>query len=281
MNAIRWTWLAAAVCVPLAAEASEQPTVTISVGGRTACVTPATKHFARAEDGVIDVRVPAPGVLAANLSGCVAANAYLAHTGAASESFELAQEIEISCSDPRATTCTLTFDSTLVGFIRSKYRASACVKVAAAALTPANGGGSPISIAHQPSCVGGSDGRLCNQSLAPVVVSNVPLGKYVFTAEFVIEAEASGICDAHSAADFSSTSALSPDFVRLRDPFQNADKKNFGFNIVMTATPGGGTSSAPRVSSVKPISYESKPKPARAERPTSAAFERARGPNVH
>ena len=83
---------------------------------------------------MIDVRVTAPGVLAANLSGCVAANAYLVHTGAASESFELAQEIEITCSDPRVTACTLTFDSTLIGYIRSKHRASACVKVAAAAL---------------------------------------------------------------------------------------------------------------------------------------------------
>ena len=113
-----------------------------------------------------------------------------------------------------------------------------------------------------------------------MVVSSVPLGKYVFTAEFVIEAEASGLCDAHSAADFSSTSALSSDFVRMRDPFQNADKKNFGFNVVMTATPGG-TGSAPRVSSVKPISYASKPKRAAAERTASTAFERARGPYVH
>ena len=30
------------------------------------------------------------------------------------------------------------------------------------------------------------------------------------------------------------------DFVRMRDPFQNADKKNFGFSITLTATPEGG-----------------------------------------
>jgi hypothetical protein len=52
-----------------------------------------------------------------------------------------------------------------------------------------------------------------------------------------IEAQAGGLRDGHAAADFSPSSSLPTDFVRLRDSFQNTDKKNFGFTIMLTAAP--------------------------------------------
>jgi hypothetical protein len=223
----------------LGAAPAAPPTFTIALGGRTACVNPTTRHFARADGGSIDVQSPAQGVLAASLSGSVAANAYLGHTGSAVESFHLVQEFEIACSDTSVSAVALTLDSSLVGFVRSKYKGGACVQVASATVTSAGLLASPLSIAYPPMCVAGTEARLCNQHTEPITGRSLPLGKYVLTAELVIEAEASGLCDGHSAADFSPTAALPADFVRLRDPFQNADKKNFGFSLTLTAAPVG------------------------------------------
>src|SRR5262249_17909922 len=82
--------------------------------------------------------------------------------------------------------------------------------------------------------------------VAPVVVRDVPLGKYVLSVHMVIEAQAGGLRDAHAAADFSPSSDLPADFVRLRDSFQHEDKKNFGFTIMLTTTASGPN--LPRVS---------------------------------
>ncbi len=197
-------------------------------------MNPTTKHFARADAGSIDVQSTPTG-LTANLAGSVAANAYLGHTGVAVECFQLSQDFEITCSDSKVTAVALTLDSTLVGFVRSKFNGAACIKVASVAVTPAGYPSSPLAVAYPPMCVSGTDGRLCNQHIEPITVQSLPLGKYVLTADLLLEAEASGLCDAHAAADFTSAAALPAEFVRMRDPFQNADKKNFGFAISLTA----------------------------------------------
>jgi hypothetical protein len=94
--------------------------------------------------------------------------------------------------------------------------------------------------------VKGRDGRLCNQHLPTLEVSGLPLGRYVLTAEFVLETEASGIADAHAHADFSPSGSLPADWVRARDPFQGVDKKNFGFSLTLTVTADEATTISER-----------------------------------
>jgi hypothetical protein len=268
----------------LGAAPAAPPTFTITLGGRTACVNPTTKHFARADGGSIDVQGPGPGVLVASLCGSVAANAYLGHTGSAVESFQLVQEFEIACSDSSVSAVALTLDSSLVGFVRSKYKGGACVQVASATVTSAGLLASPLSIAYPPMCVAGTEARLCNQHTEPITGRSLPLGKYVLTAELVIEAEASGLCDGHSAADFSPTAALPADFVRLRDPFQNVDKKNFGLSITLTAAPADGpvTVRPPADKKVvRTIDTAAQPPRPTVNSPVPTAFERARAPFYH
>ena len=86
------------------------PTFSITLGGRTACVTPSHSGQARADGGAIDV-VAGSGTLSATLTGTVAANAHLGCTGSACETFHLVQEFEITCSDPNVKTVSLTLDS--------------------------------------------------------------------------------------------------------------------------------------------------------------------------
>ena len=97
----------------------------------------------------------------------------------------------------------------------------------------------PIMVVSHPMlCVEGTDGRLCNQHLPVVEVQGVPLGRYALTADFVIDADASGLADAHANADFSPSTSLPTDWVRTRDPFQGVDKKNFGFSLTLVAAAG-------------------------------------------
>ena len=223
-----------------AALADDKPSdrvYTITLGPRTACATPKITKQARAEGGSTDVTTPAPNVLAMAMSGSVAANAFLGQTSTATETFHLEQEFEIECSDSATCLVRLTLESALVGFVRSKHKGGACVRMAQAKICVAGSPDSPLVVVHPPLCVDGDNGRLCNQHLPLIRVDKMPLGKYILVADFVLTSEAGGLLDGHSAADFSPSTSLPADWVRTRDPFQGVDKKDFGFKLVLTADP--------------------------------------------
>jgi hypothetical protein len=215
--------------------ASPEPSYTITLHTRNACVTPEARKLARAEGGFIDVTTPAPNVVAVAMTGTAAANSYLGCTGMAVEKFRLVQDLEITCSDAKQESVALTLDTALVGYVRSKGRAGACVRLAEVCLTPAGIPGAPMSVAYPPLCVEGTAGQLCNQHLPPMEVPVMPVGRYVLTATFVLDTRAAGVCDAHSVADFSPDTTLPPEWVRTRDPFQGVSKKSFGFTATVSA----------------------------------------------
>src|SRR5262249_21913217 len=148
---------------------------------RIACVTPSQSCQARADGGAIDV-LTGSGTLSAVLTGTVAANAHLGSTGSACEKFHLVQEFEITCSDPKVKTVSLTLDSSLVGFVRSRHKAGAQMKAATAVVAPMNSEYSPLSIAHPMQASLGAQAHLCNQHHVPVTVSSMPLGRYILKA---------------------------------------------------------------------------------------------------
>ncbi len=219
------------------------PTYTIALHTRNACVTPHSHKLARAEGGFIDVATPSPNVMTFAMTGTTAANSYLGCTGTASENFQLVQDLDITCSDPKQNTVALTLDTALVGFVRSKGNAGACVRIAQVCLTPVGIPSAPMTIAYPPLCIEGTGGQLCNQHLPPLEVPVMPVGRYTLTATFVLDTSASGVCDSHSVADFSPDTALPPEWVRTRDPFQGVSKKSFGFTATVTAAApsNGGT----------------------------------------
>ena len=219
--------------------ADPAPTCTITLGARTACVTPRTTRQARADGGIVDVQVPSPNELVATLTGTAAANAILGCESAVTQTFHLEQEFEIAGPDAKATEVTLTMESNLVGLVRAKHKAAASAQVASAKICPLGSPETPFVMIHPPFGVGGTDARLCNQRLSPIKVPGMPPGRYVLVADLVLAADATGVVDAHSAADFSPSTTLPADWVRTRDPFQGVDKKDFGFRIALVAEPAG------------------------------------------
>ncbi len=69
----------------------------------------------------------------------------------------------------------------------------------------------------------------------------MPVGRYTLSATMVLDTTASGVCDSHAVADFSPDTALPPEWVRTRDPFQGVAKKSFGFTATITAAPPSTT----------------------------------------
>jgi hypothetical protein len=183
------------------------------------------------------VTTPASNVLAMSMTGSVAANAFLGQTSSASMTFHLEQEFELSCSDSSTCFVKLTLESALVGFVRSKHKAGAGVKVASAKICLPGSADTPLVVVHPALGVEGEEGRLCNQHLPLIKVDKMPLGRYILVADFVLASEAGGVLDGHSAADFSPSTSLPADWVRTRDPFQGVDKKDFGFKLLLTADP--------------------------------------------
>jgi hypothetical protein len=175
-------------------------------------------------------------MLTALLSGATAASAYLGCRSTANETFELTQEFEISSNDPSIRTVALTLESTLLGYLRSKHKSGARVKLATASVVPLGCDCAPMIATHPAQAVSGGQGQLCNLHLPTVRAEIMPLGRYVLKARFEIEADAAGLLDAHAAADFSPDAALPAPFVRQRDPFQGASKKGFGLTFVLTAS---------------------------------------------
>jgi hypothetical protein len=225
------------------------PVYTLNIGPRSACITPTIKRVAKADGGSIDVALPAPNTISVVLTGLTAANSHLGCTSSASQCFRLIQEFEITCSDPKVTSVVLALDSVLAGYVRSKHKAGACVRLANASVRPASWDSTPLVIAHPPLCVSGTAAQLYNQHLPVVQGPPMPLGKYVLVANFVIDCTGGGLCDGHAVADFSPDAALPADWIRMRDPFQGAAKKSFGFSLLITAAPPSepaGVGRAPR-----------------------------------
>jgi hypothetical protein len=217
------------------------PIYSITLHTRQACVTPHCKLRARVDGGLIDVVTPTPQGIVVSMTGAAAANSCLGCTGSAVAEFELVQEFEIVCSDPRVNAVALTLDSTLVGFVRSKGHAAASMRLAEVSVTPEGWDGTCLSLSYPPFGVTGKGGRSCSQHVPPVQDVPMPLGPYILAARFVLDAEAGGVCADHSAADFSPDTVLPAEWVRLRDPFQGVSKRNFGFTFILTAAAPSAT----------------------------------------
>ncbi len=212
------------------------PAYTITLGGRDACVTPQTQVRARADGGIIDVRVSAPNTFSVIMTGTPAADSYLGCTSTATQTFHLVQEFEVGCSDPSVQTVSLILDSSLIGYVRSSRKAAACVRLASARIAPHSSQGISVELVHPPLCVSGTQGRLCNQHLPLAQGPPMPLGRFILIADFVLDTTASGVCNAHAAADFSPDTKLPMEWVRTRDPFQGVSKKSFGFSFSVRTT---------------------------------------------
>jgi hypothetical protein len=215
----------------------EKPPLEITTGNKRECVIPGKHGDALAEGGKIDVSNPEPNQLKVLMTGVTAAHCFFGCHSVGIQTFQLEQEFEIASTDSKITQAVLTLQSNLNGYIRSRNKGSATMRCANATISPAGSGSGPLSVSFAPASVCGPCGQHeFKEEYAPPAGPPLPLGRYVLVASFVIEAQADGLINARGVADFSADDL--PDIWKQeKDPFKDADRKEYGFSITLTAEP--------------------------------------------
>ncbi|HWE39325.1 MAG TPA: hypothetical protein VG406_22435 [Isosphaeraceae bacterium] len=227
------------------AAAQEGPKATITLGDKTDTITPGKIHDGLDEGGKITVEVSKEGdKLTALLSGVAAAHTFVGAHSVSVQSFKLVQEFDVTSTDTGVTSVVLTLEAALNGYVRSIHKGQGCMKLACASLAPV--GGSPLAtVAFAPRCVCGDDQCLYKREEKPAPTPPLPLGRYVLTATFYLEASAEGLLNGRGIANFSADGLPDP-WKLSKDPFKDTDAKDFGFALTVTATVPGATGQARR-----------------------------------
>lgn len=236
----------AAPAAPTSPAAPAPPKYEFALGAKNECNSPCFHGSAKAADGKIEL-TPEDNQLQAVLGGAAGANVFLGAESTATLTLHVVQEFDVTCSDPSIDQVVLTLESNLKGFIRSKHKASACVRVAGATIAPVGWSSSPLTVTYPAACVGGvqccnggAQGYKYENPAEPVKTPPMPLGRYVLQADFVIQATAGGLLDAHSTAIFIPESEDLDAWEREHDPFKGDAHDDFGFTLTLKAdTPPG------------------------------------------
>lgn len=215
------------------------PKYEFAPGGKNESIVPCTHGDAKVEDGKVEI-TPDDNSLKTVITGAAGANVFLGATSTATQTIQVVQEFEITCSDPSINQVVLTLESNLAGFIRSKHKASACVRLASATIAPVGWSTTPLAVSYPTLCVSGAQGYKYSEPLEPVKGPPMPLGRYVLQANFIIQATAEGFLDAHSTAIFCPESEALDPWEREHDPFVGDSHDDFGFTLTLKAdTPEG------------------------------------------
>lgn len=229
-----------------AGQTGPPPKYVFTLGGKNEAIAPCKHGAAAAEDGKVEI-TPEDNTLKTVITGAAGANVFLGATSTATLNVQVVQEFEISCSDPSIQQVVLTLESNLAGFIRSKHKASATVRLASATIAPVGWGTTPLAVSYPTLSVCGAQGYKYSEPLEPVKAPPMPLGRYVLQANFIIQATAEGFLDAHSTAIFVPESETLDAWEREHDPFKGDAHDDFGFTLTLKAdTPPGNPSVAKR-----------------------------------
>jgi hypothetical protein len=197
---------------------------------------PARTHTARAGGGNTDVAQPREDTLIITMSGVVTAPPHPTKPSASVMDFDLNQEFTIGFADPKLQKAKLTIEAQVVGLLRGdRHGGSAAVSNAGVAISCA--GVCILSQSIERHAVGGDAHLAINDHKGPVSIP-VPAGDYHLRQTFRIDAaHVRSICGKAAAAEFAPEPALDPTWISVTDPFHGANKKDFGFRVILRVEP--------------------------------------------
>ena len=198
--------------------------------------TPARTDAAHTGGGNTDVAQPREDTLIITMSGVVTAGPHPVKGSSALMDFDLNQEFTIGIADPKVKKARLTIEAHVVGLLRGdRHGGSASVSTGAA--TVACGDVCILSLAIEGHTVSGDDNLAINDHKGPVSVA-APPGDFHLMQNFrVSAAHVRSICGKAAAAEFAPDPALDPTWISVADPFRGANKKEFGFRVILRVEP--------------------------------------------
>jgi hypothetical protein len=186
--------------------------------------------------GNTDVAQPRDDTVIVTMTGVAVAGPHPCKASAASMDFDFNQCFEIVFADEKLKRARLTMEATVIGLLRGdKHGGSAGVSHGAAAVTV--GAVSPVAVAIEGHAVAGCDNLAINDHKGPISVP-VQAGEHHLVQSFHINAEhARGICGKAASAEFAPDPALDPVWISFTEPFHGANKKDFGFRVILRVEP--------------------------------------------
>jgi hypothetical protein len=233
--------LAAIAWSAFASEAS--PGISIILGPRHGHATPTLTGDARTGSGNIDILQPASDTLIVTMTGATLAGAHPCKDTAATIHFDLCQDFELAFSDPKLQRARLLMETRLIGLLRSakpccRYRDVSGFAEVSSAWASIDAGSTEILSVEVPShSVAGGEDLSINDHAGPRDVVFVS-GKYALHQQLLITAlhQRTVLPCGSASAEFAPDPALDPLWLG-REPFHGANKKDFGFQVVLRAIP--------------------------------------------
>jgi hypothetical protein len=224
--------------VPALAADSPSPRVTISFGDRHASATPIQEGFTHTGAGNIDVAQATPDALVVTMTGVAVAGAHPCKDSVATLNFDLLQDFEITFERPEVKKAKLTVEARLIGLLRSHSKGTGSAEVCAPHILITSGKTAIVAFEFSGRSVAGGENLSINDRKGPETVP-VVAGKYTLHQLFGITAahpKSLRPCKAASA-EFAPDPALDPLWISYWEPFHGANKKDFGFQIILKVAP--------------------------------------------
>ena len=215
------------------------PPVTIDLGSRQAQGVPSRQGFCHTGGGNIDVQQPTPDVIVVTMTGVAVAGGHPCKDSLAALAFDLSQEFEITAAKPDIKRAKLTIEARVIGLLRSHPGGgTASITCPAHAFVIPAGAIGDVPAAIEVSLPGRP--VACGESLSVNDKSGptgalVPVGKYTLQERFGVQAAHPKRlipCKAASA-ELRPDPALDPLWISAFEPFHGAQKKDFGFQVIV------------------------------------------------
>lgn len=211
------------------------PTVSIDLGSRKADGTPHRRGFTHTGGGNIDVAQPAPDTVVVTMTGVAVAGGHPCKESAASLSFDLCQDFEVTFAKPDVKKAKLTIEARVIGLLRSHAKGGGEASIncpAHASVTAGDTALVTVSLAGRGVAAG--ENLSVNDRQGPMPVP-ITAGKFALHQQFGIQAGHRKCllpCKAASA-EFAPDPALDPLWISYWEPFHGAAKKDFGFQVIL------------------------------------------------
>jgi hypothetical protein len=242
MKGILASWVALTGPLALAAAqgapASAGPPVTITLGPRHGHGTPNRQGFAHTGGGNIDVAQPSPNTVVITMTGVCVAGGHPVRNSVAMINFDLNQEFEVAFDSPAVKKAKLTIEGRVIGLLRSHKCGKGTAQEGPACAAVVCGPLETVSVQLPEHAVAGGENLSINDHAGPNA-GPITAGKYTLHQTVAITAAHPRCllpCKAASA-EFAPDPALDPLWISYWEPFHGANKKDFGFQIVLTVAP--------------------------------------------
>ncbi len=219
------------------------PRVSLVLGCAEGTATPCRKCFAHAGGGNVLVTQPAPDTIATSMTGVVVAKGDPLQDSVASYCFDLTQGFEVVIHDPTVHGVKLLMEGRVVGLLRNPKQCCCNPSGSAAISIPGHAavlcGPTELLAVSLPvrAAACGEEISVYNRE-GPVCVPVVP-GKYTLHEGFGIQASHGRLCllSKGTSAEFAPDPALDPKWISHWEPFHGANKRHFGFQVILKVVP--------------------------------------------